>query len=45
MIYDLMPLWLRRLLKMEVAVLPTDGWTWRHVCRYGSNPANIERGR
>jgi hypothetical protein len=41
MIYDLMPLWLRRLLAMEHAVLPTDRWTWRHVCRYGRDPGKL----
>ena len=39
MIYDLMPVWLRKLLRMETAILPTESWTWRHICRYGSNPA------
>ena len=39
MIYDLMPKWLRRLLKMDLALLPTSEWTWRHTCRFGRDPA------
>lgn len=41
MIYDLMPRWLRWLLRMETATLPTNKWTWRHYCRYGYNPAKL----
>ena len=43
MLYDIMPKWLRAALRMESAVLPTDNWTWRHTCRYGSDPAMILR--
>jgi len=41
MIYDLMPVWLRRLLGLDRAVLPTERWTWRHVCRYGGDPGKL----
>jgi hypothetical protein len=41
MIYDLMPLWLRRLLDLDSATLPTERWTWRHVCRYGGDPGKL----
>jgi len=40
-IYDLMPVWLRRLLDLDSATLPTERWTWRHVCRYGRDPAKL----
>jgi hypothetical protein len=43
MLYDLMPVWLRSLLQMDKALLPADEWTWRHYCRYGSDPANIKK--
>jgi hypothetical protein len=39
MLYDLMPVWLKSLLQMDKALLPTNEWTWRHICRYGRDPA------
>lgn len=43
MIADMMPGWLWRLLRMGSAILPTDRWTWRHFCRYGRSPFNLDR--
>lgn len=39
MIYDLTPKWLRKILGMNVSLDDGAGWTWRHFCRYGFNPA------
>ena len=38
MIYNLMPIWLRAILRMDTAHFNDAVWTWRHTCRYGFLP-------
>jgi hypothetical protein len=45
MIADLLPRWLWQLVDMGKATLPANEWTWRHFCRYGTDPARIAASR
>ncbi len=43
MLYDLMPKFLRRWLRMDLALIPNGEWSWRHTCRFGRDPAKTMR--